>query len=487
VRAAGYDPLEAWDGSEALRLLHVGAADVALLDTQLPDPGALDVLEQSRGAARAVPVLLLAGPGRIPEAVQAMKLGARNYLSRPLTGPELSEALREALQSRPPLPPAPERDEQLRQAVKMEAVGRLAGGVAHDFNNLLTVIIGYSEMLRHGLAADHPLRTCTEEIVRAAQRGASLTQQLLAFSRKQVLQPTVLDLNQVVARMEKLLRPLIGEHVELALQLSAETCAVKADNGQLEQVIVNLAVNARDAMPAGGRLTLRTGLLTAEADDPVPPGRWAVLTVSDTGVGMDEATRLRIFEPFFTTKEAGRGTGLGLATVHGIVQQSGGHVTAVSELGHGSTFTVYLPQAWDALRAPDAAPAAAPHPRGSETVLLVEDEPSVRGMVRAMLHRLGYTVLEAPGGEEAQKLAGQHPGPIHLLITDVVMPRLSGVEVARRLVQIRPGLRVLYISGYTEGPLLRQALAEGIADALPKPFAAGPLAHKVREVLDRKP
>jgi signal transduction histidine kinase len=488
VRAAGFEALEARDGPDALRLLRAGAADAALLDSQLPGMGWPVVLEQTGRGPRAVPVVLLASPGSIREAVLAMQHGARNYLTRPLTGPDLAEALREALRAplAPPPVPAAASDEQARQAQKMEAVGRLAGGVAHDFNNFLTVVSGHAEILRVNTPPDHPLRSSIEEIQRAVDRVASVTRQLLAFSRKQVLQPTVLDLNQVVVRIERLLRPLIGEHVELRLQLALGPCPVKADPGQLEQVIVNLAVNARDAMPAGGTLTIATdhsvGGVAAGGD--APPGRWVVLSVRDTGCGMDEATQAHIFEPFFTTKGPGQGTGLGLATVHGIVEQARGHIAVESDLGCGATFTIYLPEAQEPVRAAESSPGPSPLPRGTETILLLEDEEAVRGLVRRILEMQGYSVLEAHDGEHAQNLAVVHPSAIHLLITDVVMPRMSGCDVARALARIRPEMRVLYISGYTNSPLLQRTLAETKASALAKPFAAGPLARKVREVLD---
>jgi two-component system cell cycle sensor histidine kinase/response regulator CckA len=474
-----------------LGLLGAGAADVALLDSRLPGTGALEILQQSRTFPRPAPVLLVGAPGSIREAVQAMQHGTRNYLTRPLTGPEISEALREALQAvraaSLAATPARAADENTLQARKMEAVGRLASGVAHDFNNLLTVLTGYGELLLGTLPTFHPGRPYAEEILRVAERGAAVTRQLLSFSRKLIPEAIVVDLNELVLGMEKLLRPLIGEHVELRHELSAQPCPVKAEAGHLEQVIVNLAVNARDAMPGGGRLTLRTahGAVAPSAGD-VPAGSWVLLAVSDTGVGMDEPTRARLFEPFFTTKEPGKGTGLGLATVQGLVAQSGGRIVVHSDPGRGTTVNIYLPPASEALR-PAAGPAASPAPpRGSETVLLLEDEGAVRLLLQQFLKRQGYRVLVAADGEEALRLAAEEPGPIHLLITDVVMPRLSGGEVGRRVAQARPGIAVLYISGYTDHPLLQQTLAEYNAAALAKPFTLDVLARQGREVLDRK-
>ncbi len=489
LRAEGHAVVEARDGHEALALLQGGRPDAAVLDTQLPGLSAFEVLKRSRGQARAAHVVLVAAPGSIREAVKAMKHGAKNYLPRPFAPAELSEALREALQFRPTPAGAAARapDEHLRQAQKMEVVGRLAGGVAHDFNNLLTIFNGYAELLCASLAPDHPLRPYAEEILKAARQGAAVTHRLLAFSRKQVLQPTVFNLNDVVFQMEKMLRPLIGEHVELVLELAAEPCLVKADQGQVEQLLLNLAVNARDAMPTGGRLTVRTANVAGDGWEAAPPGRWVVLEVRDTGCGMDEATRARIFEPFFTTKEPGKGTGLGLATVQGIVEQSGGRIEVLSDAERGSTFTTYLPPAGEPAPHPEPAKASPAPPRGSETILVLEDDDAVRGMVRRVLEMQGYTVLDAAHYEAARGQALAHAGPIHLLVTDVVMPQVTGVEAARRLRQIRPGLRVLYMSGYADSPLVEQALQEEGSAALPKPFSADPLVRKVRAVLDRRP
>jgi two-component system, cell cycle sensor histidine kinase and response regulator CckA len=378
-------------------------------------------------------------------------------------------------------------EEQLRQSQKMEAIGRLAGGIAHDFNNLLTAILGYSEVLLHRLPAEGPLRREVEEIKKAGDRASSLTRQLLAFSRRQVLQPKVLDLNAIVASMENMLRRLIGEDIELVTVLGRRLGAVKADPGQLEQVIVNLVVNARDAMPEGGRLTVETGRSEGHGETGIlpPPGGWVVLSVTDTGVGMDEETRAHLFEPFYTTKGPGKGTGLGLSTVYGIVAQSGGHIAVESEPGRGTTFRIYLP------RAEEERPGEAGRPRlfaipgrGTETILLVEDEEAVRSLASEILRMNGYSVLEAADGEEALLLSGQHAGPIALLLTDVVMPRLSGFELARRLRTLRPGLKVLYMSGHTDiADIPPEGLASGAA-YIQKPFTPGVLARTVRALLD---
>jgi PAS domain S-box-containing protein len=381
-------------------------------------------------------------------------------------------------------------ENQFRQAQRMEAVGRLAGGVAHDFNNVLTAITGYSDLLLEDLGPEDPKRSDVEEIKAAALRAAALTRQLLAFSRKQVLQTRVLDLNEVVQTLDKMLHRLIGEDVKLELALASALGAVRADPGQLEQVILNLAVNSRDAMPSGGKLTLETA--NVELDDAyvrehtgATSGRFVMLAVSDTGIGMDAETRAHIFEPFFTTKELGKGTGLGLATVYGIVKQSGGYVWVYSEPGRGTTFKIYLPQV-DEL--PDSASLPAPVQPvvgGRETVLLAEDDPSVRAVVSDVLTQKGYRVLRAPDGQAALEMARSHPAEIQLLVTDIVMPGMTGRELAEAVVAERPGVRVLYMSGYTDDAIVRHGVLEEGMPYLQKPFSPRALASKVREVLDR--
>jgi hypothetical protein len=378
-------------------------------------------------------------------------------------------------------------EKQLQQAQKMEAVGHLAGGVAHDFNNLLGVILGYSELLLGNSALHGPARNQLLEIKKAGERAANLTRQLLAFSRKQIVEPVVLDLNALISEMSKLLLRLIGEDIELVTALAPNLGQVKADHGQIEQVIMNLAVNARDAMPRGGRLTIETA--NVELDEEyarkhitVQAGSYVLLAVSDSGVGMDEATQARIFEPFFTTKEAGRGTGLGLATVYGIVKQSGGNVWVYSEMGRGTTFKIYFPRVNMPLAAPRASEAA-PAPGGNETLLVVEDAEAMRRMSCEFLASRGYTVLEAKDGPEALALAEQHP-QIHMLITDLVMPGMNGRELAQQLCARNPQFRVLYVSGYTGDAVVRLGILEGAAAFLQKPFTLHGLACKVREILD---
>ncbi len=377
---------------------------------------------------------------------------------------------------------------QLRQSQKMEAVGRLAGGVAHDFNNLLTAISGYSGFLLESLEQGDPRRADVLQIRKAANQAGTVTQQLLAFSRKQVLSPKVMDLNALIGEMERLLRRVMSEDVTVVTELQPALARVRADPGQLQQVVLNLVMNARDAMPAGGRLTLRTANFEHEAAGSderraMKPGKYVVLAVSDTGMGMDEDTRARIFEPFFTTKESGKGTGLGLATVYGVVKQSGGYIWVKSAPGRGATFEVYLPRDDESLEVPPER-AATTVTGGRETLLLVEDATAVRAVARAILERVGYVVLEASTGLEAVAEARRHVGPIHLLVTDVVMPGMNGPQLAGELREIRPGIRVLYVSGYADEEILRHGMEAPWVAYLPKPFTPDALARKVREVLD---
>ena len=378
-------------------------------------------------------------------------------------------------------------EEQFRQAQKMEAVGRLAGGVAHDFNNLLMVINGYTEVLLEELKSGDVMHQKVQSIQQAADRAATLTRQLLAFSRKQLLELKVVDVNTVISDMERLLRPLIGENIGLITRLSPDAGRTRADAGQLEQVIMNLVVNAKDAMPEGGKITVQSSEVTVRQNFRehrfIQPGRYVVLSVSDTGHGMDKETQSRIFEPFFTTKEKGKGTGLGLSTVYGIVKQSGGYVFPQSEPGAGTTFYIYLPRVEESPEEMAPPKSQENEKGGCETVLLVEDEESVRELVRGTLAARGYKVLEAENGESGLRVAEAHGDGIDILITDVVMPGMGGRELAKRLLQIRPNLAVLYLSGYTEDTILHQgALGPGTA-FLQKPFTLQNLARKVREVL----
>ncbi len=379
-------------------------------------------------------------------------------------------------------------EEQFRQSQKMEAVGQLAGGIAHDFNNLLTAILGNTQLLLRELPPGDSKRGDVEEIRKASERAASLTRQLLAYSRRQMLQPVVLDLNVVVAEMDKLLRRLIGEHIALVTVLAPDLGRVKADPNQLEQVIVNLAVNARDAMPEGGKLTIETANVDldegfAQAHLGSVPGAYAMLAVTDTGSGMDATVRAHLFEPFFTTKEVGKGTGLGLATVYGIVKQSDGYISVYSEPGHGSSFKIYLPRIATPARAA-AGPQKGGPARGTETVLVVEDEPAVLSLSRRALEAQGYVVLAASDAAAALRVVERHGGMIHLLLTDVVMPGLSGRELADQLAGQRPGIRVLYMSGYPGDAVVQHGTLPTGSAFLQKPFSPDGLARKVRDVLD---
>ncbi|MBZ5720985.1 MAG: PAS domain S-box protein [Acidobacteriia bacterium] len=379
-------------------------------------------------------------------------------------------------------------EDQFRQAQKMEAVGRLAGGVAHDFNNLLMVINGYTEVLLEQTDASHPFRQKIEAIQQAADRATTLTRQLLAFSRKQFLELKLVDVNAIVSDMERLLRPLIGENIELIAKLAMNLSRTRADAGQIEQVIMNLVVNSKDAMPNGGKIIIQTANVSLDDDlrreySYIRPGPYVMLSISDTGVGMDKETQSRIFEPFFTTKEKGKGTGLGLSTAYGIIKQSGGYVFVHSELGRGTTFRIYLPQADEPAEPLSHVRASQAASGGSETVLLVEDEESVRQLVRETLEAKGYKVLEAEQGHSALEIAAAHQGSIDMLITDVVMPGMSGRELAQRLSGSHPRTKVLYVSGYTEDAIVHQGVLDPGTAFLQKPFTLQALSRKVRDVL----
>jgi two-component system cell cycle sensor histidine kinase/response regulator CckA len=376
---------------------------------------------------------------------------------------------------------------QLHQAQKMEAVGRLASGVAHDFNNLLTVILGYSNLLLDQLDESHVLYQEVDEIKRAADRAATLTQQLLTFSRKQVLSLRPVDLNQVLGGLAEMLRRLIGEDVELTLKPAADLALTRVDPGQIEQMVMNLAANARDAMPQGGRLSIETA--NVELDNAyarrraVQPGSYVMLAVTDTGQGMDAATQARLFEPFFTTKEPGKGTGLGLSSVYAIVRQCGGNIFVYSEPGRGSSFKIYLPRV-DTQASARPSKLAPDEARGDETVVLVEDEPLVKNLVSEVLRKSGYQVMEFVNGRDALTRARRHSGHIHLLVTDVVMPGMSGIELARQLAPGRPEMRILFLSGYTDDLVERQGVLQPGRDFLQKPFTPDTLLRRVRALLD---
>jgi len=380
-------------------------------------------------------------------------------------------------------------ERQLRTAQKMEAIGRLSGGIAHDFNNHLGVIIGYSRVLKRQLGENNPLCEHALEIEKAGQRAASLTKQLLAFSRQQVLTPAVLSLNTLAADMEKMLPPLLGEDIEVSLILDPGLGNVKADQGQIEQVIMNLAVNARDAMPAGGKLKIQTANVVLDQmytrDHPgSKPGDYVMLEVTDTGTGMDAGTLAHMFEPFFTTKERGKGTGLGLATVYGIVKQSNGYISVESSLGKGSSFQIYLPRDEGQPAAEELKTGLAENLRGSESILLAEDSESLRKLAQSNLESVGFHVLSAHSGEEALEIAARHGRTFDLLLTDVVMPGMNGRVLAEQLLPRQPGMKVLYMSGYTDSFIAGHGVLEPGTNLLHKPFTEDVLIRKVREVLD---
>ena len=432
--------------------------------------------------------------GVLVVGVRALGQGDFKYPLDPRGGDEVAEVTDAFVRMRASLESTQQEqkqlEERLRQAHKMEAVGRLAGGVAHDFNNLLTIIRGNSDLLKDRGGDDKLHHKCVDQIQKAAGRAVAMTRQLLAFSRMQVLQPRVIDLNLVVAELGKMIPRLIGEHIEYSFSSDPHHASVKADPVQIEQVILNLAANARDAMPRGGKLSVRTENVSiteaqAAARPPMSPGRYVLLAVRDTGEGMDEATKAHIFEPFFTTKELGKGTGLGLATVYGVVKQSGGFIWVDSSIGAGTTFEIYLPQAVEKPAMAEAEEKSAPTPPGSETVLVVEDEAGVRELACQFLRVKGYTVLEAESGPAALDVARGHRGIIHLLLSDMVMPKMSGGELAAQLVAIRPEIRIAFMSGYSE--FSRGDLGKAFPEApvLQKPFSPASLVDSVRAALVR--
>lgn len=469
--------------------------DLILSDYSLPQFSGLEALRILRREDKEIPFILVTGSQTEEVAVQCMREGANDYILK-ANLIRLSTAVKNVLKNRETERQRTDAEralkrseEQLLQAQKLEAVGRLAGGISHDFNNLLTAIIGYSELSLRGLAKDDPIRRNIEEIKRASDRAASLTRQLLAFSRKQVMQLRVFDLNTVVSDLERMLRRMIGEDVELKTTLQPKLANIKADPGQIEQVIMNLAVNARDAMPMGGKVTIETTgvyldeTYVQEHVEPTP-GFYVMLAVSDTGVGIPEHVRQHIFEPFFTTKEAGKGTGLGLSTVYGIVRQSGGHIWVYSEPDKGTTFKIYFPAVVEKAEDYRAPSGPLSIPGGTETVLLVEDADFVRNLARQVLETRGYKVLEAADGNTARFVCETFQQRIDLLLTDVVMPRQSGSELARALLEIRPEMRVLYMSGYTEDAILSHGVLEAGVNFISKPFSPDALSLRVREVLD---
>jgi signal transduction histidine kinase len=490
LRRGGFEPVHSRiETAEAMRAALEGREwDLVICDYSMPRFTAREALNILKESQIEIPFIILSGSITEEAAVEALRAGAHDFivkgnLARLL--PAVERELREAETRRA----RKQLEDQLRQAQKMESVGRLAGGIAHDFNNLLTIIAGYSQLGLELVSPKDPVAGHLGEIKRAADRAAELTRQLLAFSRRQVLSFQVINLNAIVTGMDRMLRRLIGEDVELETRLAPGLGRVKADPGQIEQVIMNLAINARDAMPWGGKLTLETRNVEldekyAASHASVKPGPYVLLAVSDSGAGMDKEVLEHIFEPFFTTKEQGKGTGLGLAMVYGTIKQCGGFIWVYSEKGKGATFKIYLPlveegEEGEATQAVEERPLT-----GTETILLVEDETGVRGLAEQVLADYGYRVLAASRGEEALRLAAQSDGPLHLLLTDVVMPGMSGRELAERLHPSKPGLKVLYMSGYTDEAIVRHGVLEEGVEFLQKPFTPQALARKVRQVLD---
>jgi signal transduction histidine kinase len=497
LRKAGYEPVyERVSTAPAMKAaLQRQTWDIVISDYEMPNFGGFEALQLLKESGHDLPFILVSAVVSEETAVAAMKAGAHDYImKRNLVrlAPAIERELREA-QTRGARKAAEEAlrqsEEQLRQAHKIEAVGRLASGVAHDFNNILTVITGHSELLLRQLDADDPRRKNAEQIEKAAYRAAALTRQLLTFSRKQVIEPRVLKLNAIILNIEKMLRRLIGEDIEFCTVLDSAAGHIKADPGQIEQVIMNLAVNARDAMPNGGKLTVTTANTTLDKKHlnnfpDLCAGDYVMLAIADTGTGMSEEVKAHLFEPFFTTKPPGKGTGLGLATCFGIVKQNTGHISVHSELGRGTTFKIYFPQVQSALESPRVRIMPTEATGGNETVLLVEDEPVVRELAVATLREKGYTVVEAVNGEEGLRMARQHDGKIDLVLTDVVMPVMGGKEMADALHASHPDTKVLFTSGYTEDAMGHHGVLRPGILFLQKPYMTATLARKVREVLD---
>ena len=497
LRKAGYEPVyeRVWTAPAMKAALQRQAWDIVISDYEMPNFGGFEALQLLKESGHDLPFILVSAVISEETAVAAMKAGAHDYIMKrnlARLAPAIERELREA-QTRVARKAAEtalrQSEEQLRQVQKIEAMGRLAAGVAHDFNNILTAITGHSELLLRQLDADDPRRINAEQIEKAAYRAAGLTRQLLIFSRKQVIEPRVLNLNAVILNIKKMLCRLIGEDIEFCTLLDPAAGHIKADPGQIEQVIMNLAVNARDAMPNGGKLTVTTANITPDKNHlknfpDMDAGDYVMLAIADTGTGMSEEVKAHLFEPFFTTKPSGKGTGLGLATCFGIVKQNTGHINVQSELGSGTTFKIYFPQVLSAIEPLRVRNLPTEVAGGNETVLLVEDEPVVRELAVATLREKGYTVVEAVNGEEGLRLARQHDGKIDLVLADVVMPVMGGKEMADALRTSHPDTKVLFTSGYTEDALGHHGVLRPGILFLPKPYLTATLARKVREVLD---
>jgi signal transduction histidine kinase len=469
--------------------LERGGIDLIFSDFRLPTFDGLSALKIAHERWPDIPLIFVSGTLGEERAVDSLKSGATDYVLKGHLA-RLVPAVRRAMQDVADRVEYKKMEAQLIQAQKMEVIGHLAGGVAHDFNNILAVIMGYASMITSEIEPDSPLRTYAEEILHASDRAAGLTRQLLVFSRKQLVQPVVLDLDEVVADMDKMLRRLIGENIAMTMVPGKETGRIKADSGYVGQMLMNLVVNARDAMPNGGKLTIATENVAFDDHDAhthagIIPGDYVMLSVSDTGTGMTEEVKKRLFEAFFTTKPLGKGTGLGLATCQTIVQQCGAHIEVQSELGHGTTFKIYFPRVEQAAARPKKTVAAVPLLRGTETLLLVEDDASVRQLACNILEAQGYTVLRASNGQDALRVAREHKEPpICLVITDVIMPVMNGRVMAEWLKITYPGLKILFTSGYTDDVISQHGVLEAGTAFLAKPYAPATLARKVRSMLD---
>jgi signal transduction histidine kinase len=466
-----------------------GTFDLIIADYSLPAFTAVGALLHLQDRGLDIPFIVATGSLEDDQAMECIKRGATDYVLKDRLA-RLGHAVAQALEEKRKRAERKELEEQLQQAQKMEAVGRLAGGIAHDFNNLLMAINGFADLL---LMQPQEERTYAniKQIREAGQRATALTRQLLAFSRKQVLQPIALDLTSVIRGIETMVKQLIGAGVVLKIALRSQK-TVKADAGQIEQVIMNMVVNAVDAMPHGGTLTIENSDVQISGDSinhhhEVTPGPYVMLAVRDTGCGMDKATQMHIFEPFFTTKDPGKGTGLGLSMAYGIIKQSGGHICVDSEVGEGTAFNIYLPIVEEPVQKLKPRPPSTELPRGAETVLVVEDEDRVREYLHQLLSSIGYTVLLASDGYKALEMCGQHAGPIHALLTDIVTPRLSGRALTDHLKALYPDMKVIYMSGYTDEGIVQDALKQTDAVFLQKPCSPIDLTQKLREVLDASP
>jgi signal transduction histidine kinase len=470
--------------------LERGGIDLIFSDFSLPAFDGLSATKIAQARWPNIPVILVSGTLGEELAIDSLKNGATDYVLKERLS-RLVPAVRRAMQEVEARAERQRLKAQFIEAQKMEVVGQLAGGVAHDFNNILAIIMGYCDLLSSDLGPDSPLRTYTEEIQQASERAAGLTRQLLVFSSKQVVQPVVLDLNDVLADLDKMLRRLIHENVEMAIFPGKQIGRIKADSGYIGQVLMNLVVNARDAMPKGGKLAIRTENVTLDeehtrAHSGAIPGDYVMLSVGDTGTGMTPEVKARLFEAFFTTKAKGKGTGLGLATCQTIIQQSGGYIDVCSDLGKGATFKIYFPRVEQSLGLPAKAALTGPLPGGTETIMVVEDDPSLRHLALGILEARGYEVLSASNGQEALHVASEHSGlPISLVLTDIVMPLMGGEVMAQWLKTTYPDLKILFTSGYTDDAVIRQGVLDAGVEFLPKPYTPSILSRRVRGLLDK--